>query len=309
MLLARITVVLAAWTFLPLSGCGTVPRARHVPEAAVAAFAAGEIRGLDHAGFSRAQAQRGLWVADATRDGDTWGIYFLEPYDPDRIPVLFVHGIGGTPLDFQAMLRVLDRTKFQAWVFHYPTTLPLGAATSVLRGLLADVQRKHRFVDLVIVAHSMGGLVARGYLVAAQQDTAAVFWTLLVTFSSPWQGHASVQAGTRFMPGPPGSWTDLVPESDFLVSIRTPLRNVPHYVFFGFRRGPRLLASGSSDGSIALSSQIPRWVQDQAERCWGYDADHVGVLSDPAALARFNALLISETDRRHASRVPGAYPR
>ena len=305
----RTAAMLSAWTILPLMGCSTATRVREVSETPVAAFASGKIRGLDHPGFSRAQARRGLWIADAARDGDTWGIYFLEPYDPDRIPVLFVHGIGGTPLDFRTMLNALDRTKFQAWVFQYPTAPRLGAASSALRGLLADLEHKHRFGALFIVAHSMGGLVARGYLVAAQQDKDDVPRRMLVTFSSPWQGLASAQVGARFMPGPPESWTDLSPESDFLVSVRAPLRNASHYIFFGFRRGPSLLASQSSDGSVALSSQMPRWIQDQAERCWGYDADHVGMLSDAAVLERLNALLSFEASRLRSGRVPRAPPR
>lgn len=303
--------LLAAWIPITLAGCGSAPLRDPAPEPVGSAVAAGEIRRLDHPGFSHAEAERMLWTpVDALESGGA-GIYFLEPYDSRRIPVLFVHGIGGTPRDFRAMLDALDRSRFQPWVFHYPTGLRLHAVARELRGILADLQREYQYDGgtLFIVAHSMGGLVARGYLVEALREGAGEQARLLVTFSSPWEGHAWAQVGARFMPSAPASWIDLSPDSEFLVSLHKPLRLVAHYVFFGFRRSPSLLTSQSSDGTIALSSQIPAWIQEQAERYWGYDTDHVGILSHPAALGRFNALLASEADRWRTIRVPPIHSR
>lgn len=243
----------------------------------------------------------------ATLESGRAGIYFLEPYDPRRIPVLFVHGIGGAPRDFRTILDALDRTRFQAWAFNYPAGLRLHTASRALGDMLSELQRQHRFETLFIAAHSMGGLVSRGYLVEALRDDAGGYVRLLVTFSSPWEGHAWARVGARFMPGAPGSWVDLSPDSDFLVSLREPLRRVPHYVFFGFRRSPSLLMSQSSDGTIAMSSQLPGWIQEQAERSWGYDTDHAGILSHRAVLERFNSLLASEADRLRLDRLPPGY--
>jgi len=229
-------------------------------------------------------------------------IELLTPFETGRIPVLFVHGIGGTPEDFRAMLDRLDRTRFQAWVFRYPTGLRLRTASRALHAALAEIQREHRVDALFIVAHSMGGLVSRGYLAEALRDEGGGPARLLVTLSSPWEGHAWARAGAQFMPGAPGVWTDLSPASEFLVALRKPVPRVPHYVFFGYRRGPNLLTQESSDGAITLSSQIPAWIQEQAERCWGVDADHVGVLSHRAVLERLNALLAAEADRQLALR-------
>ena len=271
--LARSAALLAAWILLTLAGCSAAPLRDPAPE-----------------------------TADAAPERAGAGIQFLEPYDPKRIPVLFVHGIGGTPQDFRDMLDGLDRTRFQAWVFRYPTGLRLRTASRALHVAIAELQRKHRVDALFIVAHSMGGLVSRGYLADALRDEGRGPARLLVTFSSPWEGNEWAQAGARFMPGAPGVWTDLSPASDFLVALRKPVPRVPHYVFYGYRRGPSLLTQQSSDGAITLSSQIPPWIQEQAERCWGFDADHVGVLSHRAVLERLNALLASEADRQLALR-------
>ncbi|WP_156346379.1 hypothetical protein [Verrucomicrobium spinosum] len=39
----------------------------------------------------------GLWRPLGFLSGNTLGLYFTEPYDPGRIPVVFVYGIGGGP--------------------------------------------------------------------------------------------------------------------------------------------------------------------------------------------------------------------
>jgi pimeloyl-ACP methyl ester carboxylesterase len=229
------------------------------------------------------------------------GIYFLEPYDPKRIPVLFVHGIGGTPRDFQNMIESLDRSRFQVWVFHYPTGLRLPAVARILRSLVDDLHRKHGFDALFITAHSAGGLVSRGYLRSILGDGDHPFVKLFVTFSSPWEGHRWAAVGTQYALSPVPSWFDLSPGSDFLTSLREPLqhlgRPIPHHVFYGFRRTPSIVMTESSDGVVAVASQLPLWVQEQAERCWGFDADHVEILSNGAALKQYALLLRLEADR------------
>jgi pimeloyl-ACP methyl ester carboxylesterase len=309
MFLARASTMLAAGILVPLAGCGLTPRLGTAPPAPAAAFAAGKIRALAHPGFAHAEAENGLWTPRATLENGNAGIYFLEPYDPTRIPVLFVHGIGGSPRDFRTMIDRLDRIRFQAWVFQYPTGLRLHTAARVLRDTLAELEHKHHYSAVFIVGHSMGGLVSRRYLIEATRDGVGEHVRLLVTFSTPWEGHAWARVGAQFMPEAPGSWTDLSPASDFLASMREPLQHVPHYVFFGFRRGPSLLTSQSSDGTISLSSQLPAWVQEQAERCWGYDADHAGILSQNGALERFNSLLGIEAERIRSNRLPAAHAR
>jgi pimeloyl-ACP methyl ester carboxylesterase len=264
-------VLLAALVLLPVAGCSHDPKRAVAPgeEATVA----------------------------ASRPGPGARIQVLEPYDTSRIPVLFIHGIGGTPRDFRAVIDALDRTRFQAWVFSYPPGLGLRATSRALGDRVGALQSEHGFETLFIAAHSMGGLVSRGYLVAAQQDPAAAPVRVLVTFASPWEGVPSARIGARLMPGAPVVWTDLSPGSEFLVSLRAPLQHAAHHVFFGFRRGPGLLAPRWSDGVVALSSQLPQWIQEQAVRLWGYDAGHTGILTDLAALRRFNLLLASEAER------------
>lgn len=279
----------------------TIPDLKHA-EAALGhpiALATGQIRSLDHPEFDDATAERALWRPLGMLDKGGTGIFFLEPYDPKRIPVLFVPGIAGSPRNFRRMIESLDRTRFQAWLFSYPSGFRATSVVALLHDVLANLESEHRFDTLFITAHSLGGLISRSYVRSGFPEGERV--KVLVSFSSPWMGVSWAAAGARNMPTPVPAWADLSPGSPFLVSLREPLatdaRQPPHYVFFGYRREASFLMTESSDGVISIASQIPPWIQDQAEHYWGYDTTHVGILSDESALERYNALLVSAADR------------
>ena len=66
------------------------------------------------------------------------GIYLLEPYDPDRIPVLFVHGLISAPQMWFPTINAVEsdpvlRGKFQYWVFGYPSGDPIAYSALQLR--------------------------------------------------------------------------------------------------------------------------------------------------------------------------------
>lgn len=300
-------IIAASVIVCSATACGYSPWRESVPdlkhaEAALGhpiELATGQIRSLDHPDFDDSAAERALWKPLGMLDKGGAGIFFLEPYDAKRIPVLFVPGIAGTPRNFRRMIESLDRTRFQAWLFNYPSGFRTTSVVALLRDVLADLEREHQFDTLFITAHSLGGLISHSYVRSGFPECERV--KVLVSFSSPWMGNSWAAAGTRNMPAPVPAWADLSPESPFLVSLRDPLapdaRLPPHYVFFGYRREASFLMTESSDGVISIASQIPPWIQNQAKRYWGYDATHVGILSDESALERYNALLDSTADR------------
>jgi len=93
------------------------------------------------------------------------GLYFLQPYDPDRIPIVFVHGLFSTPFTWVGTINGLQadpeiRKRYQFWVFGYPTGNPILYSALRLREELAKVDRlypNHR--PYVLVGHSMGGML------------------------------------------------------------------------------------------------------------------------------------------------------
>ena len=109
-------------------------------------------------------------VMAAFRSGnymDQTGLYFLQPYDPERIPVVFVHGLASTPFTWAETVNSLQvnprlRERYQFWVFAYPTGNPILYSALRLREELAKVDKlypAHR--PYVVVGHSMGGMLTR----------------------------------------------------------------------------------------------------------------------------------------------------
>jgi len=98
---------------------------------------------------------------------------FIEPHQPGRIPVVFIHGLAsdeGTWFDMLNELRTWPtfHRRYEPWVFHYPTGASFLQSAAVLRRQLrAAVQRLDpegkdpALQNLVLVGHSMGGLHAK----------------------------------------------------------------------------------------------------------------------------------------------------
>lgn len=97
----------------------------------------------------------------------TTGLYMLQPYDPDRIPLIFVHGLISTPQMWRNVINEVEkdpalRGRYQCWVFGYPTGNPPAYSALRFREELAKVRELYpNAKDYVLVGHSMGGLVSR----------------------------------------------------------------------------------------------------------------------------------------------------
>src|ERR1044071_8666687 len=95
------------------------------------------------------------------------GLYFMQPYDPDRIPLVFVHGLISTPFDWVQTINGLQadpeiRKHYQFWVFAYPTGNPVLYSALRLREELAKVDKLYPdHKGYVLVGHSMGGLLSQ----------------------------------------------------------------------------------------------------------------------------------------------------
>lgn len=100
------------------------------------------------------------------------GIYLLEPYDPDRIPVLLLHGLISVPIIWRDILPELaaepDLSKrYQFMVFAYPSSFPVAESAKLLRDELAALRARYDAdgddplsTNLVVVGHSMGGILS-----------------------------------------------------------------------------------------------------------------------------------------------------
>jgi len=93
------------------------------------------------------------------------GLYFLEPYDPSRIPIVFVHGLMSSPFTWIKTINGLQqdpevRKRYQPWVFGYATGNPILYSALQLREELAKVDKLYpNHLPYVVVGHSMGGML------------------------------------------------------------------------------------------------------------------------------------------------------
>ena len=95
------------------------------------------------------------------------GLYMAQPFQSNKIPLIFVHGLISTP---QMWFNVTNeiaadpelRKHYQCWAFNYPTGNPLAYSAFRLRQELIKIKRRYpQTHELVLVGHSMGGLVSR----------------------------------------------------------------------------------------------------------------------------------------------------
>lgn len=117
---------------------------------------------------------------------ETTGLHLLRPYRRGRIPVVFVHGLWSSPTSWSYMIDVLGSEaglldRYQFWTFGYSTGNPILYSASLLRRDLEAARRTFdpggsdaAFDRMVVVGHSMGGLLAKMMV----QDSGPRLWQL-----------------------------------------------------------------------------------------------------------------------------------
>ena len=101
------------------------------------------------------------------------GLYLLEDYDPNKTPIIMLHGLGRSPLIWARLTNMILgspdlRARYQVWHVVYPTSTPI----------LLDRHRVESFLDhgwslldpsgtaparqnVVLIGHSLGGVISR----------------------------------------------------------------------------------------------------------------------------------------------------
>lgn len=146
-------------------------------------FSAGYGLWLARSGFGR-QSLRSLLGREAGLDRPQ--LYLMQPWDPERRIVVMLHGLASSP---EAWVNVANelladdvlRHEFQIWQIYYPTNMPLPASHAAIRQLLQDAlqhldpqARAPARQGLVLIGHSMGGVLAR--LLASSADEQLLQW-------------------------------------------------------------------------------------------------------------------------------------
>ena len=108
---------------------------------------------------------------------DNCGLYLIEPFQPNKIPVVFIHGLMSSPNTWVQMINSLKndpviRKRYQFWFYSYSSGVPVLASAGNLRKALLEAREelattpetRANFDRMVLVGHSMGGLLTRTLL-------------------------------------------------------------------------------------------------------------------------------------------------
>ncbi|HTK74860.1 MAG TPA: hypothetical protein VL371_06340 [Gemmataceae bacterium] len=115
------------------------------------------------------------------------GVNLIRPYQPGRIPVVFVHGLNSSPIHWKNTVNELSNDpllnkRFQFWLYLYPTGAPIPASAARLRrdlrealAILDPSGQDAALGDMVLVSHSIGGVISK----MATQDSGTALWDAL----------------------------------------------------------------------------------------------------------------------------------
>jgi pimeloyl-ACP methyl ester carboxylesterase len=104
---------------------------------------------------------------------ESTGLSLLHRYERGKVPVVLVHGLWASPWSWHRMIEALQADAainggYQFWTYGYSTGDPIPYSASLFRRDLDEVRQKfdpgkadHAFDRMVLVGHSMGGLLTK----------------------------------------------------------------------------------------------------------------------------------------------------
>lgn len=242
----------------------------------------GTIRSLSDPMFAKDVATLGMYNPAEFQHTVATMFYALEE-DSYKIPVLFVHGIGGSPREFEAMVKHLDTQRYMPWFFYYPSGSDLDKLSAFfykifLSGKVIPLNQK----PIIIVAHSMGGLLVRDSLNRLRGSSRENQLKLMITIATPFGGHPRAISATKYAPMVLPSWRDLIPEGVFMKALfRNPLpAQLEHKLLYAYDNTDKRKFGENSDGVIPLSSQLNSTAWKQSSSQIGFHSNHTNVLRD-----------------------------
>ncbi len=112
------------------------------------------------------------------------GVLMPRPYEPGKIPVIFIHGLASQPSTWLAAFNDLQgdpeiRKKYQLWAVRYPTGEPMLISALTIKKLIRETRQKidpagtdETLTRMVMVGHSMGGIMTKALI----SDTGEDLW-------------------------------------------------------------------------------------------------------------------------------------
>lgn len=246
-------------------------------------YPAGAIRSLDDPIFDEKLSTLGMYDPASFSEKVSTSFYALEEDLGYKIPVIFVHGIGGSPRAFLPIVNSLDRKRYKPWFYYYSS----GADLEQLADLFYDVFLSGKIVrqegmPMIIVAHSMGGLVVREAMNKYSDISGENKVELFISIATPFGGHPAAATGEKHGLIVLPAWRDVNPNNKFIRQLyRKPLPDfVDHHLIYAYHNPDVVKMSENSDGVVPLSSQLHTPAQTQSSKQFGFNSNHTTILED-----------------------------
>ncbi|NJN05248.1 MAG: hypothetical protein HC814_00930 [Rhodobacteraceae bacterium] len=116
-------------------------------------------------------------------------LIMMQPYDPNRIPLVLVHGTFSSPVTWAEMGNTLTADprllqKYQIWAFMYgsgnPLIFSIGDLRKMLTAKVAELDpagTNAMLQQMVVIGHSQGGLLTK----TTAMDTGDQLWSMFTT--------------------------------------------------------------------------------------------------------------------------------
>ena len=221
---------------------------------------------LDERIFSDGIRLVGLWKAE--RYYKALGVPVLQvvEHDPDRLPVLLVHGYNDNAKAMRYLGGLLDPDKFEPVYANYPTGLAIDKLAEGLAASVSKLAGEKKLDRMGVVAFSMGGLVARKFLGAWAGAGKETKMPIYISMAAPYGG---IEVGSKLKSWrlyEPESWNDIAFGSAFLDHLydeALPPETAFHLIY-AVTEG-KAAVPGVDDGVVSVASATRPQAVDEAD--------------------------------------------
>jgi pimeloyl-ACP methyl ester carboxylesterase len=224
-------------------------------------------------------AAPGATAAQAGR----WGLKFPRPLDPGKRLVVMIHGLDCDRGNWYPIGDLLVADGYQVAFFDYPDDQRIADSAALFTRYMTALRAAYPALAVDVVAHSMGGLVARSYIEGDQYAGGIGRLLMLATPNrgSEWARYRVAlelqEHFSQWRHNPDWRWTwmitdglgeagdDLKPRSEFLKRVNSrPRREGVKYTIVAGSQHP---ASRITANVLETSSG---WIKGRAADWWGF---------------------------------------
>ncbi len=123
-----------------------------------------------------------LGLLNPQKAAEAAGLFMLTPFQPGKIPVVLIHGLGSGPESWTQIVNDIQgdpqlREKYQVWMVRYATGNALILSALQVR---KEIQRARETFDpsrtdpsfdqMVVIGHSLGGLMTKTLVIESGED-------------------------------------------------------------------------------------------------------------------------------------------